>query len=293
MSGRQPRPPKSSVTGAPIDADWRMISDLARVHEVSRRLRSRCEAIYGVMFNAPEYQGAYGMDTVQWYMAGRAAPLGDVQAEVACAVFGTFNPERVHAGLDGVWSRVPPERMVDLKLKSVGPGLAEAVPAGAELDEAIFILSAALSRSPLAGAPLYAALSSLPVPLAPREHLWRLCDMVREHRSDAHTSAWRSAGLDPVEVNVLNELWREAAPGSISRTLMGWEAADTEAAQQRLEANGLAFGTAITPAGTRLREEIELSTSRQQSAIVDGLGGHADRLIALLDPWAHAVADQS
>ncbi|HUZ44684.1 MAG TPA: hypothetical protein VMU63_09800 [Acidimicrobiales bacterium] len=245
------------------------------------------------MFNAPEYQGAYGMDTVQWYMAGRAAPLGAVSAEVACAVFGTFNPVRVHAGLDGVWSRIPPDRMVELKLKSVGPGLAEAVPTGPELDDAITILSGALAQAPLAGAPLFAALAGLPLPPGPREHLWRLCDMVREHRSDAHTGAWRAAGLDPVEVNVLNELWRGAAPGSISRALMGWEASDIAAATRRLEAGGVASGGSITPAGTSLREEIEMNTSVQQSAIVDGLGGDSARLIALLDPWAHAVADGS
>ena len=268
-----------------------MIADLQRTHEVSRRLRSRCEAIYGAMFAAPEYQGAHGLDTAQWYMAGRAAPLGAVSAEVACAVFGTFNPRLVHAGIDGVWSIVTPDRMVSLKLDSVRPVLAGTIPEGKDLEQAITILDAALDAAPFAGAPLFAALAVLPVPTTPREHLWRLCDMVREHRSDAHTSAWRTAGLDPVEVNVLNELWREVPIGTISHTLMSWCPADTDAAMQRLAAAGLSAGDAITPAGAALRDDIEQRTSAQQAAIVDALGDDADRLLGLLDPWAHAIAD--
>lgn len=196
-----------------------VIADGHRAHEVSRRLRSRCEAVYGVMFSAPEYQGAYGLDTAQWYMAGRVAPLGPVSAEVACAVLGSFNPRLVHAGIDGVWSMVAPDRMVSLKLDSVGPG------------------------------------------------------------------------LDPVEVNVLNELWRQVPIGTVSLRLMGWDQPDVAAAMGRLEVGGLAAHGAITPAGTELREEIELRTSAQQASIVEALGDDADRLLALLDPWARAVAD--
>ncbi len=257
---------------------------------MSRRLRSRCEAIYGVMFTAPEYQGAHGLDTAQWYMAGRVAPLGAVSAEVACAVLGTFDPRLVHAGLDGVWERLSTDAMVSLKLDSVRPGLAAAVAEGPELAEAIALLSDALGAAPFAGAPLFAALSVLAVPPTPREHLWRLCDMVREHRSDAHTGAWRAAGLDPVEVNVLNELWRAVPIGAVSCRLMGWDRTDVDAAIARLEDGGLASNGAITPAGTELREEIEMATSAQQAAIVKALGADADRLLGLLDPWAHAVA---
>lgn len=270
-----------------------MITDPIRVHEVSRKLRSRCEAIYGAMFVAPEYRGAHGLDTVQWYMAGRIAPLGEVSAEIACAVLGTFNPRRVHAGIDDVWSIVTAEEMISLKLDSVAPVLDRAIPTDVGVARAIALLGGALDATPLAGAPLFAALSVLPVPASDRLRLWRLCDMVREHRSDAHTNAWRATGLDPCEVNVLNEAWRDVPVGRISHDLMGWRTADTDVALEQLGAAGLVTNCVITAAGRELRESIERQTSVQQGQIVEALGDRAEELIAILDPWAHAVAGLS
>ena len=242
------------------------------------------------MFVAPEYRGAHGLNTVQWYMAGRIAPLGEVSADLACAVLGTFNPRRVHAGIDGVWSIVSARQMVSLKLDSVEPVLAKAIHDSAAVDRAVELLGAALRAAPLAGAPLFAALSVLRPPATGRLRLWRLCDMMREHRSDAHTSAWRSAGLDPCEINVLNEAWRNVPIGEISHVLMDWDAADTDAALERLQAVGLIDGRTISPAGIELRESIELQTSVQQGEIVAAIGDDAGELLDLLDPWAHTIA---
>ena len=261
------------------------------VHMVTRRLRSRCEAIYGSVFDTPEAtSGARGLSPTQWYMAGRSAPLGPVSVEVATAVFGTFNPRLVYDGLNGVWSLVSPEDMVALKLESAVAVLAGLVPTGGSgLDRAITLLSRALESAEVAGHPLYAALSALPRPRSPVAQLWRLCDMVREHRSDAHVSAWRSFGFDPVEINVLNELWREQPVGSIACVLMGWPVSDVEAGARRLAARGLVASGAITPSGRDVREEVERVTSAQQSSVVAALGEDAGELIGLLDPWARAV----
>lgn len=268
-----------------------------RVHEVSRRLRSRCEAIYGAVFATTEARrGGHGLDAVQWYMAGRSAPLGPVSAEVAGALFGTFDPRRVHAGLDGVWARVTPEQMVTWKLDSAVAVLDEVVPATApELARALALLAPALDAAETAetaGHPVFAALAELPRPAPPVAQLWRLCDMVREHRSDAHVSAWRSPGFDPVEINVLNELWRGEPTGSITCTLMGWDPAAVDAALARLAERGLASDGAITPAGRQIREDVERATGAQQASVVRALGEDAAELFGLLDPWAHAIADR-
>jgi hypothetical protein len=271
-----------------------MAHDGDRVHEISRRLRSRCEAIFGLIFYTPEFTaGTARLNPVQWYMAGRSAPLGPVSAEVGTAVFGTFNPRLVRAGLDGVWSLITPEEVVKERLASAVAILDGVVPAGGpELERAIALLSRALDSAEVAGHPLFAGLSVLPPPPSPMGRLWRLCDMVREHRSDAHVSAWRAVGLDPVEVNVLNELWRDVPAGSIACVDMGWERSDIEAGLQRLVARGLAADDAITTSGRDLREDIERSTSAQQASLVAALGDDAPELIGLLDPWARAAADR-
>ncbi len=240
------------------------------VHEVSRRLRSRCEAIYGLVFYTPEATaGAHGLNTVQWYMAGRCAPLGAVSVPVATAVLGTFNPSLVSAGLADVWSLINPEDMAALKLESAVPLLGGVLPAGGtELARATELLSDALESAEVSGHPLFAGLASLPRPSLPPARLWRLCDMVRKHRSDAHVSAWRSYGFDPIEINVINELWRQEAPVSIARVLMGWGVADMDAATDRLIRQGLVADGEISPTGRQIREEIERATSAQQASLV-------------------------
>jgi hypothetical protein len=261
------------------------------VHRISRRLRARCESFFGVVFStAAARHGAFGLDPVQWYMAGRAAPLGPVSAEVATAVFGSFNPRLVHAGLDGVWGSVTPAVMAQRKLDSAVAGLDGVVPnGGPEMERAITLLAGALDAAAVAGHPLFAGLRTLREPDRPTARLWRLCDMMREHRSDAHVGAWRAAGLDPVEVNVLNELWRGVPSGSIARADMDWEKDDIDAAMTRLVALGYAAAGSITPAGHNFREAIEQATSAQQASIVHALGDDAAVLNELLEPWARAV----
>jgi hypothetical protein len=263
------------------------------VHEVTRRLRSRCEAIYGVVFYTPEATvGAHGLDPVQWYMAGRCAPLGAVSAAVATAVLGTFNPRLVSSGLDDVWSLVTPSDMASLKLESAVAVLGGVLPAGGgELARATALLSRALDAAEVAGHPLFAGLSALPRPSRPAARFWRLCDLVREHRSDAHVNAWRSFGFDPVEINMLNELWRQVTPGSIARELMGWSHADMDAGMDRLVRRDLVAGGEITSTGREVREEVERVTSAQQASLVEALGGDASELLGLLDPWARAAVD--
>lgn len=262
------------------------------VHEISRRLRSRAEAIFGAVFYTPEARaGALGLTPVQWYMAGRIAALGPMPAEVAIAVFGTFNPTLVHDGLDGVWDRVTPAEVLGARALSATRALAGTVPAdGPELGRAITLLTRAIDTAETAGAPLYAALASLRRPEDPVSLLWRLCDMVREHRSDAHVSAWRSFGFAPVDICVLNDVWRGGPAGATAHNDMAWTVADVDAALVRLTDQGLATarGT-ITDAGRDIRDSIERATSGQQASMVDALGLDADELLELLDPWARAA----
>jgi hypothetical protein len=164
------------------------------------------------------------------------------------------------------------------------------VPAGGpDLARAAALLSRAMDGAETAGAPLYAALAAMPRPADPVGRLWRLCDMAREHRSDAHVSAWRSFGFLPVDICVLNDLWRGGPAGATAHNDMAWTVGEVDAALARLVDQGLATGDAITEGGREIRESIERATSAQEAPMVAALGADAAELLTLLDPWARAA----
>ena len=262
------------------------------VHADSRRLRSRCEAIFGAMWLTPEWRhGGHGLSRAQWYMAGRAAPLGRVEAEVASAVLGTFDLSLVQAGIDGVWAKVSPGQVAWLKVETAVEVMNGLIPTtGADLDRAVGLLERGLLAAETAGHPLYAGLRLLPSPEGQVARLFRLCDLMREHRSDAHVSAWRAYGFDALGINVLTELWREVQLGSITCVNMGFAQALIDPTLERLQSDGLVQDKAITPEGREVRDEIERATGRQQASIVEAIGEDVEELLTLLDPWARVIA---
>jgi hypothetical protein len=137
---------------------------------------------------------------------------------------------------------------------------------------------------------MFMGLRALPWPGSPLGDLWRACDMVREHRGDSHVNAWVSMGLHPVEVNVMSELRRGVPLGSVTMMQMAWSREDLAAALDRLAARGLVVDHELTDDGNRVREEIEHMTDAQERSMVEALGDDADELLALLDPWARAIA---
>lgn len=188
----------------------------------ARELWYLVEPILGVVFyNDEAVHGGLGFTRVEWYVAGRAACLGDLlrRATDACSV---------------------------------------------------------------AGFPMFAGVRSQPVPDDPLLAVFRECEAIREQRGDAHHNAWRAAGMDPVEIVVLTESWRNKARGSIARWQMGWSENDIVAAVHRLEARGYLRGAAITDGGIRCREAIELTTDAQQAQLVDALGDNLSRVRQLL-----------
>ena len=120
--------------------------------------------------------------------------------------------------------------------------------------------------------------------------LWRACDLVREHRGDAHVAAWVSAGVGAIEITLLTELWWGLPLKSYVRT-RGWTKEQVERAVDGLRAQGLIDDEGLTGTGEALRASIEEATDRQQRAAVEALGDDADELFALLEPLANAVVD--
>ena len=103
------------------------------------------------------------------------------------------------------------------------------------------------------------------------------CNMLREHRGDSHLAVCAVAGLDPVEMNVLTELYCGYELGSYSPS-RGWTVEDIEVAAVRLRTRGLVVGASLTPEGLRFRDGLEAQTDAMQQSIVDGIGGKSTTL---------------
>ena len=119
------------------------------------------------------------------------------------------------------------------------------------------LLAAAVEPLRPEGKPLFAGLQSLGLPGNPMGDMWRLADMLREYRGDAHTAAWTSAGLHATEVGLLTELYWGLPMRSYIRTRgLDGRAADRggDVAVER----GLVADGAFTPAGRALRESVEV-----------------------------------
>ena len=164
---------------------------------------------------------------------------------------------------------------------------------GAEPDglgRATELLAEAVAPLRPEGKPLFAGLLSLGLPGDPMGDMWRLADLLREYRGDAHTAAWTSAGLDATEVGLLTELYWGLPLRSYIRT-RAWSDAQLDEAEGRLSERGLVADGALTEAGRTLRESVEVATDAQCEVMVDALGDGFDELIELLTPWGQAVRD--
>jgi hypothetical protein len=265
----------------------------ARVSEISRRLRSRADGILAAVWFMPAARTGFtelGLSPAASGLPSRAACLGRVTAEVAASLLAPINPVAVMPAFAEAWRATDPESLLAARLRHASDHLAVVIgedPPG--IDRAVELLRPVAEAGSLEGHAVYAGLRSVPWPGDPLGDLWRACDMVRERRGGSHLNAWVSAGVDPVEINVLSELWRDVPLGSVTTAQMAWSTGQMTAALERLRDRGLVEGEQLTPAGRELRDTIEVVTDRQERALVDALGDDVDELFGLLGPWARAV----
>jgi hypothetical protein len=257
-----------------------------RVSEVSRRLRSRCDAILGAVWFMPEARGGFPS------LAARVACLGRVKGEVAAVLVAPLHPLSITTEVDDAWNTTDPETLLGRRLEGATRYLVRAIgdePPG--LDRAVMLLRRTVEAGPLEGHPMFAGLRSLPWPGTPVGDLWRASDMVRERRGDSHRNAWTAAGLAALEIQLLTERWRTRTnPGSTTADRMGWTGDEIETALDQLRGEGwIDTSGSLTADGRAFRDEIELATDRQERALVEALGDDVDELFELLAPWARAV----
>ena len=272
------RPPPGHVTPPPVP------------QTPARRLRDALEPIATHAWwcrptnEAMEENGLLFFPAYVW---GRAASLGEPPAELVQCTFAVFEPNFL-AGVYGE-GRAACSREEILALRE-GPTVTSlgSVVSGDEVPRVAGLLRRAVQEADGTGRPLFCGLRSLSWPDAPVGQLWRAAEMVREHRGDSHIAVCVAAGLDPVEMTVLTELWLGMPLGSYLLT-RGFVGEPLELALATLEERGWVADRQLTPTGRHERDRIEQQTDELQAGIVRALGDELDGVVEAANRWSDAV----
>jgi len=264
---------------------------------VAQRMWRLFEPVHAVTYFAPAslaaWEGAGLRGYWRGYFAGRAAPLGPVEAGPVVGAFFGFAPAMVARALPDVWTRISPEKALAVRLDGARAALGPLVGGlGADgLAELAALLRSAAERVPVSGRVLGAANAALPWPDDPLGVLWQATTVLREHRGDGHVAALVTAGLDGPE----SLAWRVSRGGTdraFYQQIRGWTDAEWDAAADRLRTRGwLDAAGQPTAAALAAAGDLEATTDRLASPPWDTLGPAAvDRADVLLAPVAEAAA---
>jgi hypothetical protein len=276
------------------------------VSAAARRLRNVLEPIASNVYFSPDVndefetlgfgpgasaEGCLTIAEPSGYYCSRAACMGQVPGEVVVAAFGVFNPRLIIPAVERGWAIAGATEVLGARERGATASLARILGEQPDLPRATDVLQRAAAAGTAAGRFLFAGLRSLGTPSTPWGALWRAVDSVREHRGDSHIAAWIAAGLDPVEIGLLTEIYY-GMPSRRYHRGRGWTDTDLDAGFERLDAAGLvSLGPRprLTAAGTELRDTIERATDAQQAPIVRAIGDDLDWLVETLGPWSAAI----
>jgi len=225
------------------------------------------EPLHAVSYFAPEarehFEAAGLRGYWRGYFAGRAAPLGAVDAPPVIAAFFGFAPSMVHRAVPDVWSRATPEKALEARLSGARAALArifDGVDSGI-VDTAADLLAEVASHADTGGRVLAAANAAVGVPDDGLGRLWQAATLLREHRGDGHVAALVVHGLDGCEA----QAWRSGLDLKRDRLqpARGWTDEEWAAAIERLAARGwLTPEGGSTTTGVDALGQIEAMTDR-------------------------------
>ena len=269
-------PPEGTATPYPV------------VHaSPARRLRDACEPL-GIHAawsrRTNERLAALGLNFLTAYVWGRAACLGEVPATLVVAAFAAFEPGLITATYEEALRHVTRDELLAVREEATIESLQAAL-GNVDVTSAVNVLRRGLSAVDGTGRALFSGLLARPWPDSPIGQLWRACDLVREHRGDSHIAAYITACLGPVDMNILTELYVGMPLGSYTAT-RGWSAEAIASSVEHLQKKGLVADGALTPAGLRLREEVEEHTDAMEQPLIDAIGSDFETLAAQLNAWA-------
>ncbi len=260
----------------------------------ARRLRDAIEpiAMHGVWSRRTnERLASLGLDFLAGYVWGRAAALGDPRAGVVVSSFAVFEPAMLAATYEQGRAACSRDALLAARTEATIESLHDVL---ADVDvapiaEQLVTAVSSVAMADLAGRPLFAGLSAEPWPDDPYGRLWRACDLLREHRGDGHVAACISAGLGPVAMNILTELWLGMPLGTYTAT-RGWTAEQIGAVADDLRADGLLAGDQLSARGRVWRDGLEATTDALERSVVEAInaasGDRFDAVVAQLDEWS-------
>lgn len=253
----------------------------------ARRLRDACEplAMHAVWCRRTnERLAALGLNFLTGYVFGRAACLGDVPSTLVVAAFAAFEPGLVTTLYDEARSIVSREELLAARDEETIDSLQDIL-SNLDVLDAVNALRRGLAVADGTGRTMFSGLKARPWPENPYGQLWRACDLVREHRGDSHIAAYLTTGFNPLEMNILTELYVGMPLGSYTAT-RGWSAEAIATSAEQLQKKGYIENGALTLAGNHLRAEIEEGTDDMEQPLVDAIGKDFHSLIAQLNEWS-------
>jgi len=261
----------------------------------ARRLRDAYEpiAMHGVWSRRTyDALSALGLNFLTGYVWGRASGMGEPSPGVVVSTFAVFEPGAITALYEEARGKVSRAELVEARDRATIESL-EAVLGGANAADVagvVSVLRRGIDAAEGTGRALFAGLACQPWPASSVGQLWRACDLIREHRGDSHVDACVTAGVGPVAMNILTELWLGMPLFSYSAS-RAWPEEVLQATAEELRAAGLMEGDKLSAAGQSLREQIEEQTDAAQQSIVDAIGSDLEGVIQQLNQWSAACVE--
>ena len=259
--------------------------------DLARAMHTVLEPINSITYFSPQQAEAWqglGLDPrTQGYFAGRAAPLGRVDAGAVSATFFNFSPAVVRSVVPAVWDVADPDAVLQARAAGMQAtfGALEVPTDG--VAEATELARRAAEDLEVGGRPLAAANLEVPASGQPLADLWQAVTVLREHRGDGHVALLVASGLSPVEALVLHVAWQERISRRFLQATRGWDDDAWDAAEAELTEAGLLDGGGLTPDGQGLRDQLEERTDELATAPWQQLGeDDSRRLWDLLQPIA-------
>ncbi|MER6397250.1 hypothetical protein ACIF6L_28515 [Kitasatospora sp. NPDC086009] len=248
------------------------------------------EPVHAVTYFSPEGRAAFEEAGLRggWrgYFAGRAAPLGAVDAPPVVAAFFNFAPSMVERALPDVWKRADPDSALAARVAGASAALARLLEhvEPEQVERVADLLERAVDRLDCAGRVLAAANAAVPRPAGLYGRLWQAATVMREHRGDGHVAALVSAGLDGCEALVVRcalDVRRE-----VLQPMRGWTDEEWAAATARLVERGwLTERGTITECGRIRHQSLEAATDLAAARVWESHPRtELDRLAAALTP---------
>jgi hypothetical protein len=222
------------------------------------------------------------------YFAGRAAPLGQVPAEVVHAVFYNFAAGEVARHIPRVWRTATPQAALAARQLGSVAALRRILGDLADtpgLVRAADLATKAATSAPTEGRILYAGLRTLPIPEDPVARLWHAATLLREHRGDGHIAALVSAGIGGTEAHVLHAL-SEGTPAEKFGRVHHLPKAQLAAVVDGMRCRGLIDSCGwLSDAGQETKRRIESLTDELAAPTYDSLETpELEQLIDDLEP---------